>query len=239
MDFSKIVASLGQWRAGHLLIGIGAIMILGSLVSAAFGVELIEDEVLRAKVFETGQIIIALGAFLSWVRADKDSRSSRQQSMDSTLAALVEKINKVYQEVIPNGGGSLRDSINRVERMALTMNQRQLALVSDSEKPVFETDAEGDCIWVNPAYCMFLDRQSSFFYGKGWVNGVTPEDRDAVFSEWVAAVNQKRDFEDHVAYLDSKGRRKIGLVKGYRLRDEADNSLGYIGVITPVEGENG
>lgn len=77
-------------------------------------------------------------------------------ALQSDLSAMMAQINAITAELRPNGGSSLRDSINRIEQCQkeistrqLISDQRQRAILSDMNFGVLETDASGNCIWAN------------------------------------------------------------------------------------------
>jgi len=57
------------------------------------------------------------------------------------IAALTKSVNFVVTELQPNGGASIRDSLNRIELRQVLQEQRQKAILSDMSIGVFETDA--------------------------------------------------------------------------------------------------
>lgn len=59
---------------------------------------------------------------------------------------------------------------------------------------VFHTDAEGRCTYVNPYWLALSGMTEADAYGHGWVAAVHPDDRDAVTTEWYAAVAEGRPF---------------------------------------------
>jgi len=63
------------------------------------------------------------------------------------IEALSEQVRFIVCELKPNGGASVRDSLNRIELRQVLQEQRQWAILSDMSVGVFETDAEGEFIY--------------------------------------------------------------------------------------------
>ena len=55
------------------------------------------------------------------------------------LAAVHETLRTVVTELQPNGGASIRDSLNRIELRQVFNEQRQRAILTDMSVGVFET----------------------------------------------------------------------------------------------------
>lgn len=238
VDISKIIEAVTKLRAGILLIIASLVLIAFSAVDSMFGIQLIQSTDLREKIYYIGSFFGLLGAYFSWHRADREDRKSRQATLDQWLQTFSEKLDRVYKEVIPNGGSSMRDSISHIHLMAQRMDQRQLALVSDMDKPVFETGPHGEWSYVNAAYCKMVGRSRHEVRGAGWLNTISAETRQHVFEEWQLAVTQKRDFEMRLHFVSSDGSSISGECKARRLTDQDDNTLGYMGLIVPMQAQD-
>ncbi len=60
---------------------------------------------------------------------------------------------------------------------------------------LFETDAHGDCVFVNERWCAFAGLTPDEALGSGWARAIHPDDRDRVASAWAEAVAEGRDTE--------------------------------------------
>jgi len=65
---------------------------------------------------------------------------------------MSEKIDHIFFEITPNGGTSIKDKVDRIDSELHLANERQRALLADSEFAHFEMDAEGNYVWVNRTY---------------------------------------------------------------------------------------
>lgn len=121
-----------------------------------------------------------------------------------------------------NGGSSLKDKIDSVERLAsgsageqkdmkasldqLTKyaeeiveqvngsRQRLRQLYRAVDIPIFESNPHGWCTYVNPAYADLVGLSVQDSLGEGWFLAVHPEDRERVASSWGRAVEIGEEF---------------------------------------------
>ena len=122
------------------------------------------------------------------------------------------KINEISKEFAPNHGSSLRDLLTRMQDELIKNTEltekiatRQKWLFDNREMPIFESDEEGHCVWVNVAYMNLVGRDMSFLLGSGWKNVIAPEDRERVIQNWESCVKDGRDSEDTYFIIDAKG----------------------------------
>jgi len=104
-------------------------------------------------------------------------------------------LRKVVDQVTHNGGSSMLDSIARIE-----LKTTELAAISDvlqqvSNKPLFRTDENGECAWVNPAYSEIVGKSLEDLLGHGWVSIVDPACMITLTNEWNLAVSDGRRFD--------------------------------------------
>jgi PAS domain S-box-containing protein len=109
---------------------------------------------------------------------------------------------EILKELRPNGGLSIRDTVDRLEREQATFKGLLMATWDRDRKPVFQTDSIGRYIWVNRAFTTLTGRQRSEMAGWGWINAVHPGDRTAIRQRWIDAVTEKRNFEETFRLVD-------------------------------------
>ena len=145
-----------------------------------------------------------------------------------------EKINRILKELSPNGGASLRDVINRIEHNTIRLENRFRAYVDlSNETGVFESDAEGKCVFANKVLCDYLGLHPEQVMGNGWINGVFGADRQKVWDEWKSAVEQRRDFNmEHRLHNDQANRITEVTVYATPLVFKG-NLYGWLGTVTP------
>ena len=100
---------------------------------------------------------------------------------------------------------------------------------------IFYTDASGDCLYVNERWCQIAGITCAEAFGKGWVQGIHPDDRDRIFAEWYRAIEKKLQFKSEYRFqhLDNGN---VTWVFGQVVGKVGDNGQikSYVGTITDI-----
>lgn len=152
------------------------------------------------------------------------------------LTHLAEMGNRIYKELTPNGGSSLRDAIDDIRQQQHVAAQRQRSLMSLMDTPMFESDAKGICVWTNRAYLRFFDVSSDQILGNGWVNVIYADDRDKVYASWQQAVNQQREFQMEYRVVCSEGIINKVVCETVCMRGVKGEMVGYVGSLAVLTG---
>jgi len=118
---------------------------------------------------------------------------------------LPQKIDAIYKEIRPNGGGSMKDAVGKLQQSVAKIEKRQIAEYMNSAFPCLETDDKGDITWVNRSYLRMLNTTFEEVQGKGWKNFVHPKDRERIFKEWQEAVDDKREYRTTFSFISQNG----------------------------------
>lgn len=109
--------------------------------------------------------------------------------------SMPETIDRIEKETKANGGSSLRDAINRIEKRQLVQEHRILSLLDiTTEISIFELDHYGNIIRSNTAFLTLIGKSADELIGHSWINNISHEDRDRIFKEFTEATIQKRMF---------------------------------------------
>jgi len=146
-------------------------------------------------------------------------------------------IDMLGAELSPNGGKSLKDSINRLDRSIDLIQARYRTAAFFSSSAAFETDEAGRCVWVSKHYCELLDCQADQAIKFGWIDLVVPEDRADVVRQWRGAVADSRactirfraSVNGIVEQFESRAFPLIGSMQ---------NLIGYIGTIKKIKSDS-
>lgn len=151
------------------------------------------------------------------------------------IGALTEQVKFVVTELRPNGGASIRDSLNRIEIRQVLQEQRQKAILSDMSVGVFETDTVGNFVWVNRKYLRMTGRSPMEVRGSGWINTIAERDRERVIQEWKDAMDANREFESRFMLITPEDDRVEVQVRTYKYEksDDPEHPLGFMGIVTP------
>jgi PAS domain S-box-containing protein len=133
---------------------------------------------------------------------------------------MVETLKIIHAELTPNHGTSLKDKITNMQRelvvnteltqentdMLKVLSARQQWILDMQKAPIFESDSEGYCTWVNDAYAELVGRDKDDILGNGWKNLIHEDDRYRVIAEWDRAVTEERSSQSTYRIMSKNGR---------------------------------
>lgn len=152
------------------------------------------------------------------------------------IAMLPEKVDALSAQVLPNGGSSLRDAVDRIGRRVDEMDVlNRTKWHMDPHIASFRNDEHGNCIAANLRLCQLLGAQETEITGMNWRNFVHPADIDRMSKEWMEAVKMGADFTMRVKYQDSDGNPIPSLCTAKAIKVNGQIA-GWIGIVEP-EGE--
>jgi PAS domain S-box-containing protein len=106
----------------------------------------------------------------------------------------IDSVEVIRKEMFPNGGTSLRDTVNKTSRLVVDVAKdvsmsiaQNRALAEEMEVGMFECDAEGSVIWANRALRKMTGLRMEQIRGGGWFNAVHDDDRRRVQNDWMLA----------------------------------------------------
>lgn len=155
------------------------------------------------------------------------------------IAPVHRQVKKIFAEASSNGGSSIKDTVARIDEIVAEIRDhlaanahRMRTLLQADHKPVFETDATGQFIWINDAYVEMCGRMPYDIYQTGWLTHVAQEERADVNEEWAACVSQLRDFDAEYTICNHKKNESYRVrVRATLLRGLNDKVMGYLGTV--------
>ena len=142
---------------------------------------------------------------------------------------MIGKLDTVIAELVPNGGSSLRDAVNRIESRQIISDRRSKAFLLDTDVGIWESDANGRCTWWNRTLESMLGRSPD---GLNWLLSICKDQREQVQKEWETAVRNKSEYQSELCYVTPEGERTNVIAKGYPLIDEKGEVQGWYGIAT-------
>lgn len=196
---------------------------------------------------ESAEIVGAVGAITAvllavWKRVIRPlwMRIYAVWNLPAQYAAISEKteenntlLRTILKEFRPNGGSSLKDSVDRV-------NQRQGMVIGmirghweHDHVARFEAQNNGDFCWVNRTFCRWLNMSSDELLFSGWLSAIDESMREEVERHWHSAITAGREFSMNFRMTTTDGvslpvRCVAAPVKGFTNEIE-----GWIGTIKP------
>jgi PAS domain S-box-containing protein len=154
------------------------------------------------------------------------------------LFEAVEKALKAYPVIVkmaddfkPNGGHSLRDAVDRMERNQNIIQSRMYALLYTAQDAMFEADSNGAFTWVNRAWCETTGFHDHEAIGYGWLNSICSDYQANITAQWKLAIEQKRDCIIEFDLVTKADQVIPAKIETTTLREHG-NVVGYMGRLT-------
>ncbi len=121
----------------------------------------------------------------------------------------------------------LEASYNSLKRS----EQRYQTLAEVSPVGIFNTNAEGQCIYVNERYSEITGLPQEKFFGTGWAETLHPDDRDRVFQEWDYCAKTGFPYAGEYRIVSTQGKVVWVYVQAVKA---AFADGGYVGTVTDI-----
>ena len=104
---------------------------------------------------------------------------------------MVENISHIKSELMTNGGSSIKDAINRIEKRQIMIDKRSKAVFYKVESPIFEVDEKGNLLWANK---LFHDNMGTKnLKGLDWVTFIDEPQREYFLRELESCSEKLRE----------------------------------------------
>lgn len=114
----------------------------------------------------------------------------------------VESIELIKKDVVNNDGESLKSCIKKltntcenIEKNQKVLEQRSRSSLHYSPLALFETDRDGQLIWVNEAFCNITNGSFSDVKGYDWISLIRESDREDFLKEFASCINMGRKID--------------------------------------------
>lgn len=162
-------------------------------------------------------------------------RIAKKREFQEKLDTLVASVEKIHEQFRPNGGGSIFDKLNRIEKRLVVNEGRSLAMINERNIAYFESDSTGKCVWASLPYLDLIDRSLDDVVGLGWISTIHEEDREKVVKEWKEAIEQRREFSLSYRMVNRQGDAIKVSCHGTIVRDSTGEAVAYTGTLTIME----
>jgi PAS domain S-box-containing protein len=112
--------------------------------------------------------------------------------------------------------------------------QRYASLAAAAPVGIFRTDAVGNCVYVNDRWMQIAGLSFDAALGRGWVNGLHPDDREAVTTAWYQAAQENIPFQIECRFQDRDGTLTWVFSQAVAEHDGDRAVTGYVGTITDI-----
>lgn len=99
---------------------------------------------------------------------------------------------------------------------------------------IFQTDAQGNCVFVNLRWQQITGLSNSEARGEGWSKALHPDDRDRVFSQWYHCAQTGQEFALECRFKKTDN-RVVWVFSSAVAHYDADHEVsGYLGTVTDI-----
>ncbi len=119
--------------------------------------------------------------------------------------------------------------------IALKNSQRRFQVLADSSPVcIFNTDADGHCLYVNQRWSEITGIDSTAALGSFWADCIHPDDRERVLTEWLFASESRLPFKSEYRLL--RPNQAVTWVIGQTVAEIGEDGeiKGYVGTITDI-----
>jgi len=156
----------------------------------------------------------------------------------SQLKGVIETVNIIKKQVMPNGGGSITDSLKRIETKFDEVDAKFDSIEENNRIfynmqgiPFWVSDAAGLTTYVSPNLCKMIERSESELLGNQWISCLIKSDEHRISSEWKRSISEQRPFDEVYKF---KGQDNDILVHGLAFHKKSKNGeyKGTIGTLS-------
>lgn len=161
-------------------------------------------------------VVIGLGGF-AWKKVIKPVLK-----MTKGHDYIVESIKQIKGELMTNGGSSIKDAINRIERRQIMIDKRSKAVFYNVEDPMFEVDENGNVLWANRLFHELMGTKN--LKGLDWVSLIDEPQRGYFLREFESCSERLRELNFETVSTDGKDIKFLG----FPYRDNNDKNYGFL-----------
>ncbi|MGA3286088.1 MAG: PAS domain S-box protein, partial [Bacteroidota bacterium] len=138
----------------------------------------------------------------------------------------IEKINQELQNEIAKH--------KRAEEALRESEQRFQVLTENSPVGIFQTDAKGSTIYVNPRWCQISGLSKEEAMGSGWLSAVHSEDKKKLSNGWKKATQAHDSSIADYRFVHKDGTITWVIGQAIPERNSKNKIVGYVGTITDI-----
>ncbi|MEC4882019.1 MAG: PAS domain S-box protein [Scytonema sp. PMC 1070.18] len=121
-----------------------------------------------------------------------------------------------------------------VEKALQQSEQRYRDLITRVPVGLFQTDAQGNCLYVNPRWTEITGIPMSEALGTGWIKLLHPNEQETIFCEWMNAIQEDRSFAKEYRFCKPDGQEIWVSSQIVAVRNDASQIINYFGKVTDI-----
>jgi len=134
---------------------------------------------------------------------------------------LMSIVDDIKKEVTPNGGSSIKDIINRIDRRQVMIDKRSKAIFYNVDDAILEVDENGNILWANQKFHDTIGSKN--VSGLDWVSHIDESQRGNFLRELESCSEKLRELRFETTSMEGK---KI-IFLGFPYRD-GDKNYGFL-----------
>lgn len=107
-------------------------------------------------------------------------------------------------------------------------------LVTHAPVGIFQTNIQGDCVFVNPRWLDIAGISREEALGTGWASAIHPDDREQVFTQWYDTVGKGQEFAMEYRFQTPQGKVTWVFGSAIAIPDGTGKVIGYLGTLTDI-----
>tara|TARA_B100002019_G_C21269649_1_gene601437 strand:- start:1369 stop:1926 length:558 start_codon:yes stop_codon:yes gene_type:complete len=134
---------------------------------------------------------------------------------------LVDSVEDIRKELTTNGGSSIKDTVNRIDRRQVMIDKRSKAIFYNIEQAILEVDENGNILWANEKFHNMMGTKN--LKGLDWVSYIDEPQRGYFLREFESCSEKLRELRFET--ISTEG-NKIKF-SGFPYRDN-DRNFGFL-----------
>ena len=130
---------------------------------------------------------------------------------------LMKCVEDIKKELTTNGGSSIKDTVNRIDRRQVIIDKRSKAIFFNIEDVIVEVDEFGNIVWANQYFHELMGNKN--VTGLDWVTYIDEPDREPFIKELRSCSENNREFKFSTKSTDG---REV-MFSGFPYRDRSKN----------------
>lgn len=134
---------------------------------------------------------------------------------------LVSSVEDIKKELTTNGGSSIKDTVNRIDRRQVMLDKRSKAIFYNIEKAILEVDEGGNILWANEQFHNVMGTKN--LKGLDWVSYIDEPQRENFLREFESCSEKLRELKFETVSTEGKRIKYTG----FPYRDN-DRNFGFL-----------
>jgi len=121
---------------------------------------------------------------------------------------LVDSVEDIKKELTTNGGSSIKDTVNRIDRRQIMLDKRSKAIFYNIEQAILEVDENGNILWANELFHKMMGTKN--LKGLDWVSHIDEPQRENFLREFESCSEKLRELRFETISTDGKSLKFLG-----------------------------